>query len=53
MVGDIDFFTYPKKYLESVIEDQSDLQRIINKQEFIKAKKYMREALLKYVRCYE
>ena len=29
MADDIDFFTYPQRYFEEVIEEQSDVQRMI------------------------
>ena len=49
-VDDIDYFTFPKRFLQQSMENQTELERRIKVQNYLKAKKTMIQEMLGYVR---
>ena len=52
-VDDIDYFTYPKRFLESNVENQTELSRQLKIARYVKAKNTMILEILSYVRQYK
>jgi len=53
LVGDIDFFPFPKKYLENSLLNKSDQKLQEERSAFMQKKKVMKQLILDWVKCFK